>query len=34
MKSVDPLEWFREDFYWSVLNDAPAGTRVDNRDAL
>ena len=33
-RSVNPLDWFPEECYWSELDEAPSGTREDYRDAL
>ena len=30
---VDPLDWFPEDYYWSGQDEAPSGTREDQRGA-
>jgi hypothetical protein len=32
--SVDPFDWFPEECYRSRLNEAPSGTREDDRGAL
>jgi len=32
--SIDPLDWFPEECYWSGLDEAPSGTREDYRGAL
>jgi len=32
--SVDPLDWFPEECYWSGLDETPSGTREDYRGAL
>jgi len=32
--SVGPFDWFPEECYWSVLNEAQSSTREDDRGAL
>jgi len=32
--SVDPLDWFPEECYWSGLNESPSGMRKNYRSAL
>jgi len=32
--SVDPFDWFPEEYYWSGLDKAPSGMREDYRGAL
>ena len=34
MSCFHPFDWFPEDCYWSGLDEAPSGTREDNRGAL
>ena len=32
--SVNPFDWFPEEFYWTGLNKVPSNTREDDRGAL